>query len=97
MLKDDMRFMLVFYPHRYGYIFSPTVETDHRNAFLTEHPLHILEQGRAQKIPLLTGVTANEGVMSTFSFYKNPQNMKAFEDNWEERISDVCNLRMRNK
>ncbi|CAG7820873.1 unnamed protein product, partial [Allacma fusca] len=97
MLKDDMKFMLGLFPHRYGYFFAPTVETDHPDAFLTEHPLQVLEQGRAQKIPLLTGVTADDGLVSAFSFYKNPQNMKAFEDNWEERISDVCNLRMRNK
>ncbi|CAG7786380.1 unnamed protein product, partial [Allacma fusca] len=55
------------------------------------------EQGRAQKIPFLTGVNADEGLLSAFSFYRNPQNMKTFEDNWDERISHACNLTMHNR
>ncbi|CAG7722709.1 unnamed protein product [Allacma fusca] len=96
-LTDDVKLLHLFFPHGKGHLFAPTIETEHPEAFLTEHPLQVLEQGRAQKIPFLTGVNADDGLVSAFSFYGNPQNMKTFEDNWEDRISHACNLTTHNR
>lgn len=44
--------------------FTPVVEPDLPGAFLTEHPREVMSESSA-KIPLLTGVTYDEGLLRT--------------------------------
>lgn len=53
-------------------IFAPSVETvvegvSVNQLFLTEHPYDILREGRAHRVPLLTGVNSDEGLLATAS------------------------------
>jgi len=51
-------------------IFAPSIETGSKEnspAFLTEHPYDILKNGKAHKVPLLTGVNSHEGLLATAS------------------------------
>lgn len=40
--------------------FRPVIEHRDKDAFLVEHPLESLKSGRIAKVPLLTGVVAQE-------------------------------------
>ena len=54
-------------------MFSPTVETvNDEQAFLAEHPLDIMRQGRAQRVPWMTGYNSHEGLLSSPSTYIIP-------------------------
>lgn len=44
--------------------FTPVVEPDLPGAFITEHPRDVITEN-SLKIPLLTGVTYDEGLMKT--------------------------------
>jgi len=48
-------------------IFAPSVESKVNNPsiFLPEHPYEILKAGKALKIPILTGVNSEEGLLAT--------------------------------
>lgn len=51
-------------------IFAPSVESagaENKEAFLSEHPYDILSEGRAHRVPLLTGVNSHEGLLATAS------------------------------
>jgi carboxylesterase type B len=44
--------------------FVPTIEVvKDANAFLTEEPLDLFKTGRFHRVPILTGLTANEGLL----------------------------------
>ncbi|KAG5882422.1 hypothetical protein JTB14_021690 [Gonioctena quinquepunctata] len=47
-----------------GFPFSPVIESEHENAFLTEQPLALLKNGNFAKVPIFMGTTTNE--MITF-------------------------------
>lgn len=46
--------------------FSPVIEKPNPTAFLTENPTDLLESGRFNQVPLIIGVTSNEGLLSEF-------------------------------
>lgn len=54
--------------------FKPVIEPKHAGAFLTEHPLISVKQGRLVDIPWMTGTTSEEGALkvpgesNTFEF-----------------------------
>ena len=43
--------------------FGPVVEPDLPGAFLTEDPRAAMEAGRFNKVPLITGIVENEGIL----------------------------------
>lgn len=51
-------------------LFKPVVELVLREAFLSQDPLDIITSGKAADVPLLTGLTTDEGDMRTASSSK---------------------------
>lgn len=43
--------------------FRPVIEPDHPGAFLKEHPIESLKNGRLMDIPWMSGVTSHEGAL----------------------------------
>ncbi|KAG5882423.1 hypothetical protein JTB14_021691 [Gonioctena quinquepunctata] len=43
-----------------GFPFSPVIESEHENAFLTEQPLVLFKNGKFAKVPIYMGTTTNE-------------------------------------
>ncbi|XP_074027358.1 carboxylic ester hydrolase isoform X2 [Leptinotarsa decemlineata] len=43
-----------------GLVFSPVIEKDHEDAFLTKNSMDLLKSGLFARVPLLTGMTSNE-------------------------------------
>lgn len=51
-------------------VFAPSMEIGNgksNDVFLGEHPYDILKEGRAHRVPLLTGVNSHEGLLATAS------------------------------
>ncbi|CAG7822962.1 unnamed protein product [Allacma fusca] len=56
----------MFSPHKESHFVRPSIEaTDDEEAFLVEHPLEILAQGKAQRVPWMAGVNADEGLLTS--------------------------------
>ncbi|ODN06567.1 Venom carboxylesterase-6 [Orchesella cincta] len=71
-------------------IFAPSIEVnvkDPSTAFLTEHPYDILTNGKANRVPLLTGVNSHEGLLATARIYHNKTLAKIVESNWDDLSS----------
>nr|WEM02069.1 esterase [Phaedon brassicae] len=45
-----------------GYIFTPVVEPEHERAFLTENMYSAIKEGRVDRVPILIGITSEEGI-----------------------------------
>ena len=53
-------------PQMDGHPFRPTVESiNDDETFLAEHPLSVVASGKQHKVPWLTGITADEGLLSS--------------------------------
>jgi carboxylesterase type B len=65
---------------------------DDSEAFLAKHPLDILENGLAHRVPWVTGVTSDEGLVSAACFYTRPETMGLYESNWDENTLRVLGM-----
>ncbi|KAF2885849.1 hypothetical protein ILUMI_20322, partial [Ignelater luminosus] len=45
--------------------FKPVIEPDLEGAFLTEDPIHIIKSGKAAKVPIMTGLTSEDGALAS--------------------------------
>jgi carboxylesterase type B len=61
------------------YVFVPIIDSFSPNPFLPEHPINTIRAGRQKDIPVIAGVTANEGSI-TLNFVWN--RMDDFNRNW---------------
>lgn len=56
-------------------IFAPSIETfkpdSYPDTFISEHPYTILKSGSGLKIPILTGLNSEEGLLATGSEFIN--------------------------
>ena len=43
--------------------FGPRIDTERSNPFFPAHPIEILEKGEYNHVPLIAGVTENEGLV----------------------------------
>lgn len=43
--------------------FKPTIEPKVEGAFLTEHPIEIVKSGKSAPIPLIVGITTEDGAL----------------------------------
>ncbi|CAG7704399.1 unnamed protein product, partial [Allacma fusca] len=82
---NEMATFYILYPHKQGRLFAPTIEAvSDSEAFLTRHPLNILENGLAHRVPWITGVVADEGLLPAACFYTRPETMESYESKWKE-------------
>ena len=61
-------------------------------AFLTENPRTIVEQGRAHRIPMLLLATKHEGQLSTWAFLGNPGILETFEQNFSACVQAAFHI-----
>lgn len=50
-------------------IFMPTIETNHRGAFLTDDPVSILKSGKYANVPWISGMNSEEGLYRAAYLY----------------------------
>ncbi|CAG7727296.1 unnamed protein product [Allacma fusca] len=82
---DDVLTVSVFYPHKSGTLFRPSVEAvNDSETFIAQHPLGIVENGLAHKVPWMAGVTADEGLLASAGYYSSPEWIDSYESEWEQ-------------
>ncbi|XP_055677260.1 venom carboxylesterase-6-like [Lutzomyia longipalpis] len=63
-------------------VFNPTLEKDREGAFVAEHPENIVRDNHGQNIPLLIGLTSEEGAFTTASITDKPRLVQELNDQW---------------
>ncbi|CAH1730140.1 unnamed protein product [Chironomus riparius] len=66
--------------------FPPVVEHEHEGAFITENPRFVMNP-HGLNIPLMTGVTSEEGALKTGAFIYNDDLREELLKNWEKALS----------
>ncbi|CAG7678292.1 unnamed protein product [Allacma fusca] len=68
-------------------VFVPSIEVvNDEEAFLVEHPLQIMAEGRAHRVPILIGANADEGLLSAMAMYHSDEIVENYEKNWDNCI-----------
>ncbi|CAG7821048.1 unnamed protein product [Allacma fusca] len=74
-------------PDLESHFFMPSIEVvNDEEAFLVEHPLTIMAEGRAHKVPWMVGANSDEGLCTSLAFYNNEEVMANYEKNWDNCI-----------
>ncbi|XP_049958532.1 cholinesterase-like isoform X2 [Schistocerca serialis cubense] len=84
LLKSDEQKLLLAYM-----VWAPTVEPDLDGAFITESPIRALNEGRFNKVPIMTGVTSAEnggGILS------NADQINNLNEAFEEAVGPCLHL-----
>ncbi|KAF2901292.1 hypothetical protein ILUMI_04890, partial [Ignelater luminosus] len=71
--------------------FKPVVEPNIENAFLPEHPTEIIKSGKAAKVPLLTGITTQDGAFRSSVIFAKPNLVEELDANFS-RIAPLTFL-----
>ena len=75
--------------HFLGFLYNPfspfavVIEKSHPTAFITEHPMSLLENGKVKKLPWLLSQTLDEGLCPAAEFY-NDKHLQVINDRWED-------------
>ncbi|CAG7717815.1 unnamed protein product, partial [Allacma fusca] len=73
--------------------FLPSIEgVNDEEAFLVEHPLRILADGRAHGVPMMIGANADEGLLSSIALYNSEEMADNFEKNCVCHICRAFNI-----
>lgn len=70
--------------------FPPVIEPEHEGAFLTERPREA-PAPHGQQLPLMLGVTAEEGLLKTAALLNLPDLMTEFKTHFEQLLPIVLN------
>ncbi|CAG7687337.1 unnamed protein product [Allacma fusca] len=85
--KDELGPGIATRPDLDYQFFQPSIEAViDEQAFLVEHPLKILAEGRAHRVPMLIGATADEGLLSSIAMYNSYEIVENYEKNWENCV-----------
>ncbi|KAF2902811.1 hypothetical protein ILUMI_03376 [Ignelater luminosus] len=68
-------------------VFKPVVEPKLEGAFLTQHPAGIIKSGKAANVPLLIGLTTQEGALKSAAYYNNSQLINDIDQDFNRAIS----------
>ncbi|XP_066251364.1 venom carboxylesterase-6-like [Euwallacea similis] len=63
--------------------FKPTIEPNLEGAFLAEHPVEIIKSGRSAEIPLIVGITSEDGALRAAAVLNNKTLMDDLNRNFE--------------
>ncbi|CAG7822273.1 unnamed protein product, partial [Allacma fusca] len=65
----------------------PSIEAvNDEEAFLVEHPLKIVTEGGAHRVPTLIGANADEGLIFSMVMYNSDEIVENYEKNWDNCI-----------
>jgi carboxylesterase type B len=85
--KVSVRNLALFAAHYQPFLYNPftpfgvTVEKNHNEAFLNEHPLKSLKQGNVKKLNWILTQVQDEGLYPASEFYDD-NNLKNINDQW---------------
>ncbi|KAF2885851.1 hypothetical protein ILUMI_20324 [Ignelater luminosus] len=65
-------------------IFKPVIEPVHPDAFLSEDPIEIITSGKAADVPILTGLTTDEGDGKIAMLYSDMNFVKELDANFSD-------------
>ncbi|XP_002011173.3 venom carboxylesterase-6 [Drosophila mojavensis] len=71
--------------------FPPVIEPEHEGAFLTQRPREVAQRPHGQELPLMIGVTAEEGLLKTAALLNLPHLMAEFKSSFERLLPVVLN------
>ncbi|KAK4880605.1 hypothetical protein RN001_008751 [Aquatica leii] len=74
-----------------GIPFKPTIEHSHQDAFITQHPLEIIKQGKMANVPFMTGVTSDDGAMKSAAIYNDSSLVERLNNNFNKYLPMVLN------
>ncbi|CAG7728616.1 unnamed protein product, partial [Allacma fusca] len=85
--KDDMGPGITNRPDLEMHVFQPSIEVvNDEEAFLVEHPFQIMADGRAHRVPMLIGATADEGLCESMAMYNSDEILENYEKNWDNCV-----------
>ncbi|KAF2902141.1 hypothetical protein ILUMI_04049 [Ignelater luminosus] len=65
--------------------FKPVIEPNIEGAFLSEHPMDTVKNGRAGNVTFMTGITTDEGAFVSPSLYNTPGLLEDFNEHFEKK------------
>jgi carboxylesterase type B len=63
--------------------FAVVVEPESDSAFITDHPLNLLKEGKFKKLPWILSQTQDEGLYPAAEFY-NEKHLKTIDEKWND-------------
>ncbi|KAL3273419.1 hypothetical protein HHI36_014863 [Cryptolaemus montrouzieri] len=67
-----------------GLLWKPVVEGEFgQERFLTDHPIKLILEGKFQKIPILSGITAEEFANRAIEMIRDPEYLKQLDERWD--------------
>ncbi|KAL3282172.1 hypothetical protein HHI36_005366 [Cryptolaemus montrouzieri] len=69
--------------------FRPTVEPQSTEAFLTDTPANLLNSGNFNDVPLLTGLTKDEGILLAARFVNKPELFDQLNEDFNNKITSA--------
>ncbi|KAK4880603.1 hypothetical protein RN001_008749 [Aquatica leii] len=68
-------------------IYKPVIETYSENAFLSEHPIQIIESGKMAQIPFMNGLTTEDGAIKSSAIYDDYRFIEELNANFFKCLS----------
>ncbi|XP_021912901.1 esterase E4-like isoform X2 [Zootermopsis nevadensis] len=78
--------------------FAPTLETGAQQGeevFLTGKPLDLMQEGRFHKVPFMSGITSQEGMLIMRAVFKNPTLLNELNNNYEYFVPSTMKLKQK--
>ncbi|CAG9857177.1 unnamed protein product [Phyllotreta striolata] len=75
-----------------GFTFTPTIEPEHENAFITERMYEALESGHMQKVPLMIGICSEELIWNFSDMESFSSWAQAIDNNLTYLVNDNMGL-----
>ncbi|XP_030754509.1 venom carboxylesterase-6-like [Sitophilus oryzae] len=66
--------------------FKPTVEPDVEGAFLTEHPVEAVKKGKSAPVPMIVGITKNDGALRAAGLIRNDQLLEELNKEFDKIV-----------
>ncbi|KAG5884998.1 hypothetical protein JTB14_025344 [Gonioctena quinquepunctata] len=65
--------------------FKPSIEPKHEGAFLTDHPLNLIKDGKSMDIPIIVGLNTEDGSLKVAG-YESQNLLEGFNDRFDEIV-----------
>ncbi|RZB39577.1 venom carboxylesterase-6-like, partial [Asbolus verrucosus] len=76
-----------------GYFYSPVIEPEHDDAFITGKMYSDLESGNFIKVPILIGITSEESIEEAGDLSLLQETMKTYDENLHWLVPDDMNIK----
>ncbi|KAK9883519.1 hypothetical protein WA026_001695 [Henosepilachna vigintioctopunctata] len=95
-LGNSLSKMFEFGTYEPVLLWKPVIEEDFgQERFLTDHPIKLIMEGKFQKLPIMSGITAEEFGYKSIDMLRNPEMLQQLDEQWE-KLAPIVFLYERN-